>query len=398
MIEHPISYGHQLITDEDIQAVVETLKSDYLTQGPRIPQFEKEFAAYLGCEYACMVSNGTAALHLCAMALDIQPGDKVITTPITFVASANGFRYQGAEITFCDIDSKTFLMDLDKLEEILKASPKGTYKAVVPVDFAGYPIDEERLHQLAQEYGFATVIDCCHAPGGSWTDSKGEKQMIGNCKYADLSVFSFHPVKHIAAGEGGAITTNNDELYRKVALYRTHGITKDPELLTRNDGGWYYEMQELGYNYRITEFQAALATSQLSRLDWSIERRNEIAKRYDEALQNLPILTPYRQEGITHAFHLYVIEVHPTRRKALYDYLRAHCIFSQVLYIPAHIMPYYKSLSHKVGECPVAEDYYTRCLALPMYPSLTDEEQQYVIDTILDFYTECGRNVTIGDK
>ena len=387
----PISYGHQLITEEDIQVVVETLKSDYLTQGPRIPQFEKEFATYLGCEYACMVSNGTAALHLCAMALDIQPGDKVITTPITFVASANGFRYQGAEITFCDIDSKTFLMDLDKLEEILKVSPKGTYKAVVPVDFAGYPIDEERLHALAQEYGFSTVIDCCHAPGGSWTDSKGEKQMIGNCKYADLSVFSFHPVKHIAAGEGGCITTNRKDLYEKVALYRTHGITKDPERLTRNDGGWYYEMQELGYNYRITEFQAALASSQLKRLDWSIERRNEIAKKYDESLGKLPILIPYRQEGIMHAFHLYVIEVHPIRRKALYDYLREHQIYSQVLYIPAHTMPYYKSLGHKEGECPVSEDYYKRCLALPMYPSLTDEEQQYVIDTIWDFYAKCGR-------
>ncbi|MBQ6790639.1 MAG: UDP-4-amino-4,6-dideoxy-N-acetyl-beta-L-altrosamine transaminase [Paludibacteraceae bacterium] len=389
---NPISYGHQLITDEDILAVVETLKSDYLTQGPRIPEFEQKFADYLGVKHACMVSNGTAALHLCAMALGIQPGDKVITTPITFVASANGFRYLGADIVFCDIDSKTFLMDLDKLEEILKASPKGTYKAVVPVDFAGYPIDEERLHQLALEYGFKTVIDACHAPGGSWTDSKGEKQMIGNCKYADLSVFSFHPVKHIAAGEGGAITTNNAELYRKVALYRTHGITKDPELLTQNDGGWYYEMQELGYNYRITEFQAALATSQLSRLDWSIKRRNEIAKRYDDALRNLPILTPFRAEGITHAFHLYVIEVHPIRRKALYDYLHENNIFSQVLYIPAHTMPYYKSLGHKEGECPVAEDYYKRCLALPMYPSLTDEDLQYIIDTIWEFYAEVGKN------
>jgi len=388
MISHPISYGHQLITDEDIQAVVETLKSDYLTQGPRIPEFEKQFANYLGCEYACMVSNGTAALHLCAMALDIQPGDKVITTPITFVASANGFRYLGADIVFCDIDPKTFLMDLDKLEKILKASPRGTYKAVVPVDFAGYPIDEERLHKFAQEYGFATVIDCCHAPGGSWINSKGEKQMIGNCKYADLSVFSFHPVKHIAAGEGGCITTNHKDLYEKVALYRTHGVTKDPSRLTRKDGGWYYEMQELGYNYRITEFQAALASSQLKRLNWSIERRNEIAHKYDEALQNLPILTPYRQDGIVHAFHLYVIEVHPSRRKALYDYLHEHQIYAQVLYIPAHTMPYYKSLGHKEGECPIAEDYYTRCLALPMYPSLTNEEQQYVIDTIWNFYSQ----------
>ena len=210
--------------------------------------------------------------------------------------------------------------------------------------------------------------------------------MIGNCKYADMSVFSFHPVKHIAAGEGGAVTTNRKDLYEKVALYRTHGITKDPSLLTKSDGGWYYEMQELGYNYRITEFQAALASSQLKRLDWSIERRNEIARKYDEALQNLPILTPFRQEGITHAFHLYVIEVHPSRRKALYDYLREHQIFAQVLYIPAHTMPYYMSLGHKEGECPIAENYYTRSLALPMYPSLTDEEQQHVINTITDFY------------
>ena len=388
MIAHPISYGRQYITEEDIQAVVDTLRSDYLTQGPRIPEFEQKFAECLGVKHACMVSNGTAALHLCAMALGIQPGDKVITTPITFVASANGFRYLGADITFCDIDSKTFLMDLNKLEDILKASPKGTYKAVVPVDFAGYPLNEEHLHQLSLEYGFKIVIDACHAPGGKWTDSKGEKQMVGNCKYADLTVFSFHPVKHIAAGEGGAITTNDEELFQKVALYRTHGITKDPSRLTRNDGGWYYEMQELGYNYRITDFQAALASSQLKRLDWSIKRRNEIARKYDEALQNLPILTPYREDDITHAFHLYVIEVHPSRRKALYDYLREHQVFAQVLYIPAHTMPYYKSLGHKEGECPIAEDYYTRCLALPMYPSLTDDEQQYVIDTIWNFYSQ----------
>lgn len=386
MIDHPISYGHQLITDEDIQAVVDTLKSDYLTQGPRIPAFEEQFAEYLGVDYCCMVSNGTAALHLCAMALDIKPCDKVITTPITFVASANGFRYLGADIEFCDIDAKTFLMDLDKLETMLKSAPKGTYKAVVPVDFAGYPIDEERLYSLSKEYGFATVIDCCHAPGGSWTDSKGEKQMIGNCKYADLSVFSFHPVKHIAAGEGGAVTTNRKDLYDKVALYRTHGVTKDSKRLTHNDGGWYYEMQELGYNYRITEFQAALASSQLNRLDWSIERRNEIAKRYDEAFAGSIIKTPYRENGITHAFHLYVIQIDANKRKGLYDYLHSHDIFAQVLYIPVHTMPYYKTLGHKDGECPVSEEYYHHCLALPMYPSLTLAEQEYVIETVKAFF------------
>ena len=385
MITKPIPYGHQSITQEDVDAVIAALKSDYMTQGPLIGEFEKNFANYLGCKYACMVSNGTAALHLCAMALDIKPGDKIITTPITFVASANGFRYQGAEIVFCDIDPKTFLMDLDKLEQILKASPKGTYKAVVPVDFSGYPIDEEKLRKLADEYQFAIVVDACHAPGGSFTDSKGEKQMIGNCKYADLTVFSFHPVKHIATGEGGAVTTNRKDLYDKVALFRTHGITKDPARLEKNDGGWYYEMQELGYNYRITEMQAALGISQLKRLDWSIERRNEIAKKYDEAFKGTIVKTPFRAEGLVHAFHLYIIQVPAGKRKGLYDFLRANNVYSQVLYIPAHLMPYYRQFGWKVGDMPVAEDYYSKCLALPMFPTLTDEEQDWIIEKVKEF-------------
>ena len=386
MMDHIIPYGHQYISDEDVRAVVETLKSDYLTQGPRICEFEKDFAAYVGSKYACMVSNGTAALHLCAMALGIKPGDKVITTPITFVASANGFRYCGAEIVFCDIDPETFLLDLDKLEGLLKASPKGTYKAVVPVDFAGYPIDEERLHGLSDEYGFAIVVDACHAPGGSFLDSKGEKQLVGNCKYADLTVFSFHPVKHIATGEGGAVTTNDKQLYERVALYRTHGITKDTDRLTKNDGGWYYEMQGLGYNYRITEIQAALGISQLKRLDWSIARRNEIAAKYDGAFRGTEVKPPFRADGIVHAFHLYIIQVDPAIRKGLYDYLRANMVFSQVLYIPAHTMPYYKQLGWKEGDLPIAEDYYSKCLALPMFPTLTDEEQDWVIAKVKEFF------------
>lgn len=385
MIDHNISYGHQLITDADIQAVVETLKSDFLTQGPKISEFEQKFADYLGCKYACMVSNGTAALHLCAMALDIKPGDKVITTPITFVASANGFRYLGADIIFCDIDPKTFILDLDKLEVILKTSPKGTYKAVVPVDFAGYPIDEERLHQLAVEYGFAVIVDACHSPGGSFIDSNNEKNMIGNCKYADLTVFSFHPVKHLCTGEGGAVTTNSKEFYDKLVLYRTHGVTKDPTVLTKNDGGWYYEMQALGYNYRITEFQAALGISQLKRLDWSIERRNEIAEKYDDAFAGTEIKTPFRDKSFVHAFHLYVIQIDPEKRKLLYDFLRENKIFSQVLYIPVHTFPYYKQFGWKKGDFPVAEDYYNKCLALPMFPSLTDEEQDYIISKVKEF-------------
>lgn len=383
MITKPISYGRQYITDEDIAAVVKTLKSDYLTQGPRIKEFEEKFAAYCGANYDVLVSNGTAGLHLAALALGIKPGDKIITPPITFVASANGFRYCGAEVVFCDIDKDNFLLDFDCLEKILKTSPKGTYKAVVPVDFAGYPFDVERLRTLADEYGFAIVEDACHAPGSSFTDSKGVKHMVGDCAYADMTVFSYHPVKHIATGEGGSVTTNRKDLYDKLSLYRTHGITKDPDMLEKVDGGWYYEMQELGYNYRITDFQAALGISQLSRLDWSIERRQAIAKRYNEAFANTCIITPKVDDHVSHAYHLYVIQL--DKRKELYDFLRTQNIFAQVLYVPAHTMPYYRRLGWKQGDCPVAENYYAHCLALPMFPTLTDEEQEYVICKVLEF-------------
>ncbi len=383
MIDKPISYGRQYITDDDIAAVVETLKSDFLTQGPKIKEFESNFATYCNAKYDVMVSNGTAALHLAAMALGIQPGDKVITTPITFVASANGFRYCGAEIVFCDIDPKTFLMDFDKLENILKSSPKGTFKAVIPVDFAGYPVDGERLCALADEYGFAIVEDACHAPGGSFIDSKGIQHMVGDCAYADMTVFSYHPVKHIATGEGGSITTNRKDLFDKLSLYRTHGITKDPELLEHSDGAWYYEMQELGYNYRITDFQAALGISQLKRLNWSIQRRQEIAERYNKAFMGTCIKTPVVASNVSHAYHLYIIQLE--QRKGLYDFLRENKIFAQVLYVPAHTMPYYRKFGWKKGDMPVAEDYYEHCLALPMFPSLTNEEQEYVIQKVLEF-------------
>ncbi len=378
-----IPYGRQYITEEDIAIVVETLKSDFLTQGPRIKQFEDAFAEYCNCKYAVMVSNGTAALHLAAMALGIKPGDKIITTPITFVASANGFRYCGADITFCDIDPRTYLLDLNKLEELLATSPKGTYKAVVPVDFAGYPIDVERLRVIADKYGLAIVEDACHAPGAFFYDGKRERQIAGSSNYSDMTVFSFHPVKHIATGEGGAIVTNNEELYKKLLLYRTHGITKNPDELEQTDGGWYYEMQELGYNYRITEIQAALGISQLKRLEWSVERRNEIASKYTKAFEGTSVKAPFIQTGIRHAFHLYVVQVE--KRKELYEYLKAHNIFSQVLYIPAHLMPYYRQFGWKQGDFPIAEDYYNHCLSLPMYPSLTNEEQDYVIEKIIEF-------------
>lgn len=383
MINHPIPYGHQYISDDDIAAVVETLKSDYLTQGPKIKEFEENFSTYCGCKYDVMVNNGTAGLHLAAMALEIKEGDKIITTPITFVASANGFRYCGAEIVFCDIDPNSYLIDLDKLEHILKSNPVGTFKAVVPVDFAGYPIDGERLRALANQYHFAIVEDACHAPGASFTDRKGVTHKVGDCTYTDMTVFSYHPVKHIATGEGGSVTTNRNDLYDKLTLYRTHGITKAPEKMQRHDGGWYYEMQELGFNYRITDFQAALGVSQLKRLDWSVQRRQEIAQKYNTAFANTGIVTPFVAHNVRHAFHLYLIQVE--KRKELYDYLQANNIFAQVLYVPVHLMPYYRQFGWKNGDFPIAENYYAHCLALPMFPTLTDEEQNYVIEKVLEF-------------
>ncbi len=381
-----IPYGRQHITAEDIQAVADTLTSDFLTQGPAIAAFEKAFADYIGSRFAVAVSNGTAALHLAAMALDVSEKSQVLTTPITFAASANCIRYCGGQVSFVDIDPQTAVMDLDALEAKLKAAPRGTYHGIVPVDFAGYPVNMERVRQLADEHGLWVIEDACHAPGGFFIDSRGEKQFCGNGTYADLAIFSFHPVKHIACGEGGMVTTNDEALYRKLLLLRTHGITKDPDLLWENHGGWYYEMQELGYNYRLTDFQAALGLSQLTRADKGLEKRREIAARYDKAFAGTKVqpLTPHPQNG--HAYHLYVIQVED--RKGLYDYLRSQHIYAQVHYIPVHSFPYYQSLGHKMGDFPAAEAYYSQCLSLPMYPTLTEEEQDMVIRHVLDFVNQ----------
>ena len=384
MIDKVIPYGRQYITDEDIQVVVETLRSDYLTQGPKITEFEHAFAKYVGVEHAVAVNNATAGLHLAACALGIKPGDKVIVTPMTFAASANCVRYCGGEVVFCDIDKDTYLMDVVKLRQLLVENPKGTFKGIIPVDFAGYPQNLEELKEIADEYGLWILEDACHAPGGYFVDRSGERQYCGNGRFANAGVFSFHPVKHIATGEGGMVTTNDEELYKKLCLYRTHGITKDVALLHENHGGWYYEMQELGFNYRMTDFQAALGVSQLSRANTGLSRRQEIANRYDEAFQDIQgIKIPYRAGNVYHAFHLYVIQVED--RLGLYNYLRANKILAQVHYVPVHLQPYYRELGNKSGDCPVAEEYYKHCLSLPMFPTLTDEEQQYVIDSVLAF-------------
>ncbi|WP_291857696.1 UDP-4-amino-4,6-dideoxy-N-acetyl-beta-L-altrosamine transaminase [Marinilabilia sp.] len=384
MINHPIPYGRQSIDQDDINAVVSVLKSDFLTQGPAVRDFENTFAEYIGVKFAVAVANGTAALHLCALALKVNPGDKVITTPITFAASANCVRYTGGEVVFADIDPSTYLLDISRVEELLKNSPKGTYKGIIPVDFAGRAVDLERLRILADKYNCWIIEDACHAPGGYFINSQGMKQNCGNGQYADLAIFSFHPVKHIAAGEGGMITTNDEELYNKLMMLRTHGITKEPELLQDNHGGWYYEMQELGYNYRLSDIQAALGNSQLQKADAGLNRRKEIARNYFEAFKDKSFIKG--QAGVVdgHAYHLYIIEVED--RKGLYEYLRANNIFAQVHYIPVHLMPYYKGLGWKEGDLPVAEEYYSRSLSLPMYPTLTEEDQELVISCITDFY------------
>lgn len=394
-----IPYGKQNITKEDIEVVIAALQSDYLTQGPRIKEFEDHFANYVGSKYAVAVSNGTAALHLCTLALGVKEGDKVITTPITFAASANCVRYCGGEVVFSDINPDTYLLDIDKVKILLENAPKGTYKGIIPVDFAGRAVDLEAFRKLADDYNLWIIEDACHAPGGYFTDSKVISQNCGNGIYADLAIFSFHPVKHIACGEGGMITTNDEALFKKLLSLRTHGITKNEseysnsvefacgqESESEQYPGWYMEMQTLGFNYRITDFQAALGTSQLQRADEGLMKRRSIASIYNEAFNGQSFIKS--QSGVIegHAYHLYIIEV--DNRLELYNYLRENKVFAQIHYIPCHLMPYYRQLGWKEGDFPHAESYYKGCISLPMYPTLTLTEQNFVINLIKEFFNE----------
>ena len=396
-----IPYGKQNISKEDIEEVITALQSDFLTQGPRIKEFEEQFANYIGSKYAVAVSNGTAALHLSALALLVKPGDKVITSSLTFSASANCIRYCGGEVVFVDIDPTNFLIDLNKVKALLENAPKGTYNGIIPIDFAGRPVNLERLKKISDEYGLWIIEDACHAPGAGFLDSKGEFQKSGNGKFADLAIFSFHPVKHIATGEGGMVTTNSAELYNKLLSLRSHGITRDQSKFQNSiiqaggNGsdtiypGWYIEIQELGYNYIITYFQCSLGISQLKRADDGLKKRKEIAQKYDLAFQDIlnvksPSLEidPYFIDK--HAYHLYVILVED--RLGLYNHLKENGILAQIHYYPVHLMPYYRTLGWEENDLPFVEEYYSKCISLPMYPTLTGEEQEYVIHIIKKFY------------
>ncbi len=382
----PIPYGTQNIDKSDIRAVNEVLAADYLTQGPKVEEFEQEFSNYIGSDFSVAVSNGTAALHLGVLALGIESGQKVIVPSITFAASANCVCYAGGKVDFVDIDPATFLIDIDRVEAKLSNADPDEYAGIIPVDFTGLAVNTERLRKIADQYNVWILEDACHAPGASFLNSEGDRVSCGDCSYADAAIFSFHPVKHIAAGEGGMVTTNSPEIADKIQILRTHGITKDPDSLLENHGGWYYEMHELGYNYRLTDIQSALGLSQLKRAEKGLKKRREIAKRYDDAFEDDDSISLQSVDSGErknhHAYHLYVIQV--AERKKVYDYLREHAIYSQIHYIPVHLLPYYKQFGWGKGDFPDAEAYYGRCLSLPMYPTLTNQQQNFVIEKVLD--------------
>ena len=377
---NPIPYGRQDIDQDDIEAVISTLQSDYLTQGPKVKEFETKFADYVGSSYAVAVNNATSGLHLSVLALNLKKGDRVITTPITFAASANCIRFVGSEVWFADINPDTYLLDINSVKELIESKPKGFFKGIIPVDFAGLPVNMQEFRELADAHNLWIIEDACHAPGGFFTDSKNQKNFCGNGNYSDIGVFSFHPVKHIACGEGGMVTTNSKELYEKLILLRTHGITK--ETMAENHGGWYYEMIELGFNYRLTDFQSALGITQLAKNKKGVERRNEISSAYKKAFEG-EIKFQSLPKNSYNAHHLFIIEVE--NRKELYDYLKLNNIFSQIHYIPVHLLPYYKNIGYEGANLIHSENYYANCISLPMYPSLTSDEQNFVIGKVLKF-------------
>ena len=377
-----IPYGRQYIEQNDIDAVVETLKSDYLTTGPKVKEFEEAIASYCGAKYCVAVANGTGALHLASLVL-LNKGDRVLTTPNSFLATSNSILYAGAEPIFVDIATDGNI-DLDLCEEELKKDP--TIKAIYAVAFSGNMVNQEKLQKIRDNYSITILEDNAHAIGAEYQlrMENGELRIIkaGSCINSDVSIFSFHPVKHLTTGEGGAITTNSKEIYEKLLTLRGHGMVKSPDMKP-----WEYEMRELGFNYRITDIQCALGLSQLNRLDSFIDRRVEIAKNYDKAFENSIINPLYSYNGKS-SYHLYVVQVDFSKltisKEELFNRLKEKSIGIQLHYIPINQQPYYKSLGYGDEVTPVMDKYYNRCFSLPMYPKLSDNEQEYVIKTLLE--------------
>lgn len=380
-----IPYGKQDINQSDIDAVIDVLKSDFLTQGPQVPLFEKAVADYCGANHAVAVNSATSALHIACLALELGEGDWLWTTPNTFVASANCGLYTGASVDFVDIDPRTYNLCANALEEkLIQAKQAGKLpKIVIPVHFAGQSCDMKRIHELGKQYGFNIIEDASHAIGGKYLNKP-----IGNCAYSDITVFSFHPVKIITTAEGGMATTNDPQLASHMDRLRSHGITRDTELMEGDvHGSWYYQQIELGYNYRMTDIQAALGISQLERIDSYINRRHQIKKRYDQMLENMPVTTPWQHSDTFSALHLYPIQINPDEvglnRMQVFNILREAGIGVNVHYIPVHTQPYYKKLGFKQGDFPVAEDYYKNAISLPMYPTLTESQQEHVVVALI---------------
>lgn len=379
-----LPYGRQWIDDDDIEAVVEVLKGDYLTTGPYVSKFEQAVAQYVGAKYAVAFANGTAALHGACFAAGIGQGDEVIITPMTFAASANCVLYQGGVPIFVDIDEKTYNIDPNKIEE--KITDKT--KAIIPVDFTGQPVELDRILEIAKKYNLVVIEDAAHALGATY---KGRK--VGSI--SDMTMFSFHPVKHITSGEGGIITTNNKEYYEKLLQFRSHGITRDKEKLNEYHGPWYYEMQFLGYNYRMTDIQAALGTSQLKKIDKFIELRRKYVTMYNEAFKDMDeIITPFQHEDGQSSWHLYIIRLNLDKltasRREIFEALQQQNIGVNVHYIPVHLQPYYQQLGYQKGICPNAEKLYEEIITLPLFPAMSEEDVNSVIKAVkrvISFYS-----------
>ena len=376
-----IFYGRQSINDDDIASVIEILKSDFLTQGPAIERFEKCVAEYCGAKYAVAVTNATSALHIACLSAGLDSSGSLWTSPITFTASANCGRYCGADVEFVDIDKNTYNMSVQVLEEKLQTA-KRLPKIVVTVHLAGQSCDMKKIFELAKKYNFTVLEDAAHAVGADYLGAK-----VGSCKYSDMAVFSFHPVKIITTGEGGMVLTNRKDLYEKLLLYRSHCITRNPDWMTHDsDGSWYYQQIDLGFNYRMTDIQAALGFSQMQRLDKFVERRRELAARYDEKLKNLPLKTPCVLPDTNPSWHLYIVRVDFDKvkktKQQIFDEMKKRGITLNLHYIPVHTQPYYENLGHRPEECPNSLEYYRDAMTLPLYYSLTDEQQDEVVKAL----------------